>query len=160
MTTFLARTCWVCVFVLAGQGAHAACSVTDTQLRGDWGQARFSVELADDPAERSRGLMNRESLSASAGMLFVYPEPQHARFWMKNTLIPLDMIFIDATGVVTSIHENAIPHDLTAIDGGSGVTAVLEINGGMARKLGISVGSQVQHPSFLQENAIWPCEER
>lgn len=145
--------------MLVGQGASAACSVSATQLRGDWGQARFSVELADDPAERSRGLMNRESLSASAGMLFVYEEPQHAQFWMKNTLIPLDMIFIDATGVVTRIHENAIPLDLTAIDGGPDVTAVLEINGGMARTLGISVGSQVQHPSFLQENAIWPCEE-
>ena len=88
-------------------------------LRGDWGVAGFNVEVADDPKERERGLMFVTEMPFSAGMLFVYEEPRRAVFWMKNTLIPLDMIFMDPSGVVTHIHENAIPRDLTGIDGGA-----------------------------------------
>ena len=146
----------VCLVVWAGVGL-AACSDGQVELRGDWGQARFSVELADDTDERARGLMHRETLPASAGMMFIYETPREATFWMKNTLIPLDMIFIGPTGVVTAIHENAIPLDLTGIDGGDGVLAVLEINGGLAHALGITVGSQVRHPGFQPESAVWPC---
>ena len=91
---------------LPGAG-QAGCAENQVELRGDWGMARFGVEVADDPAERAQGLMNRESLATSSGMLFVYEGPQHATFWMKNTLIPLDMIFIDRAGNVTNIHENA-----------------------------------------------------
>ncbi len=75
---------------------------------------------------------------------------------MKNTLIPLDMIFIDPAGTVTHIHENAVPLDLTGIDGGTGVQAVLEINGGLSRALGITVGSEIRHPSFDEAGAVWP----
>lgn len=139
--------------------AHAGCSDAQVELRGDWGQARFSVEVADEPATRAQGLMHRETLPASAGMLFVYEKPQRATFWMKNTLIPLDMIFIDPTGTVTQVHENAVPLDLTGIDGGDGVIAVLEINGGLARALGIDAGSEVRHPSFDDAVAAWPCAD-
>ncbi len=76
-------------------------------------------------------------MAKSAGMLFLYEQPQRAVFWMKNTLIPLDMIFADATGVVRHVHANAIPHDETGIDGGADILAILEINGGLAARLGI-----------------------
>lgn len=126
-------------------------------LRGDWGQARFGVELADTPETRGRGLMFRDSMPKSAGMLFVYPEPQHATFWMRNTLIPLDMIFADERGTVRHVHHEAVPGDETTIDGGEGILAVLEINGGLARAMGINEGSEIRHPAFDPETAAWPC---
>ncbi len=138
--------------------AFAECASDRVDLRGDWGQARFTVELADEPAERSQGLMNRPSMPSGSGMLFIYERPQRAVFWMKNTLIPLDMIFMDATGTVTRIHENAIPLDETGIDGGGAVLAVLEINGGLAGRLGISEGTLLRHPALDQGTAAWPCE--
>ncbi len=147
----LALTLW------AG-GALADCAIDRVDLRGDWGQARFTVELADEPAERSQGLMFRESLPRAQGMLFVYERPQRAVFWMKNTLIPLDMIFLDDSGTVTHIHENAVPLDETGIDGGSGVVAVLEINGGLSRQLGLAVGSELRHPALDQTAAAWACD--
>jgi uncharacterized membrane protein (UPF0127 family) len=143
---------------LAGGAAAAACTDAAVDVRGDWGTARFTVELADDPAERAQGLMNRPSMPRSAGMLFLYEAPQRATFWMKNTLIPLDMIFLDETGTVTRIHENAVPLDETMIDGGEGVLAVLEINGGLASAIGIAEGSQLRHPGLDQSIAAWPCE--
>ncbi len=148
-------------WLLAGLIASAApalaqCSDDVVVLRGAWGQARFNVELADDFDERSRGLMHREAMPTSAGMLFLYDQPHHAVFWMRNTLIPLDMLFIDPQGRVLRIHENAIPLDETQIDGGTGVSAVLEINGGLAARIGIAVGSQVRHPAF-GDAALWPC---
>jgi uncharacterized membrane protein (UPF0127 family) len=102
--------------------------------------------------------MNRPSMPASAGMLFLYDAPQRATFWMKNTLIPLDMIFLDETGTVTRVHANAVPLDETTIDGGPGVVAVLEINGGLAAAIGITEGSQLRHPGLDQAQAAWPCE--
>jgi uncharacterized membrane protein (UPF0127 family) len=144
--------------LLAASAASAACTDTAVDLRGDFGSARFNVEVADDPAERAQGLMNRPSMPASAGMLFLYDAPQRATFWMKNTLIPLDMIFLDQTGTVTRVHENAVPLDETTIDGGPGVVAVLEVNGGLASAIGISEGSQLRHPGLDQSLAAWPCE--
>lgn len=145
------------VFIALAGPALADCDIGRVDLRGDWGAARFSVEVADDPQERSLGLMNRERMATGAGMLFVYEEPQRAVFWMKNTLIPLDMIFMDENGVVTRVHENAIPGDLTGIDGGDDVQFVLEINGGLARRLGIVEGSELRHPA-IGETAAWPCD--
>ena len=138
--------------------AAATCRDTIVDLRGDWGSARFTVELADDPAERSLGLMNRPEMARSRGMLFVYERPQRASFWMRNTLIPLDMIFMDSTGTVTRIHENAIPLDETAIPGGDGVLMVLEINGGLSSVYGINVGTTLRHPAVPQDGAAWPCD--
>jgi uncharacterized membrane protein (UPF0127 family) len=146
------------VFAIAAGGVSAACSESAVDLRGDWGSARFTVEVADDAAERAQGLMNRPSMPRSAGMLFLYEAPQRATFWMRNTLIPLDMIFMDPTGTVTRIHENAVPLDETTIDGGPGVQAVLEINGGLARAIGIDVGSELRHPGLDQSVAAWPCD--
>jgi hypothetical protein len=127
-------------------------------FRLDAGQARFSVEIADEPAEMQLGLMHRESMPASVGMLFVYPSPRPAVFWMKDTLLPLDMIFIDQTGTVTRVHENAVPRDETPIPGGDSVLMVLEINGGLARRIGIVPGAMLAHPRLPQDRAAFPCQ--
>jgi len=137
--------------------AQAACREDTVFLRGDWGQARFSVELANTPQTRSRGLMFRESMPRSSGMLFIYDSPQRATFWMRNTLISLDMIFTDETGTVRHVHHGAIPGDETTIDGGMDVLTVLEINGGLARAMGIVAGSEMRHPAFEADKAAWPC---
>lgn len=137
--------------------AEAACATGRVDLRWPGGSESFAVELADDAAERAQGLMFRESLDPAAGMLFVYETPRRAQFWMKNTLVPLDMIFADVTGTVTRVHSNAVPGDLTAIDGGFGVAFVLEINAGLAERLGIVPGAQIRHPS-VGPAAAWPCE--
>lgn len=161
-----ARALWVVLWLALAGGVlpaapvradAASCAPDVVHLRGDWGQARFTVELAQTPAERSRGLMFVESMPRGQGMLFVYPRPGPVAFWMKNTLIPLDMIFLDATGTVRRVHHNAVPGDLTGIPGGDDILAVLEINGGLARAIGIVSGSTMRHPAFDAENAAWPC---
>ncbi|MFK7875216.1 MAG: DUF192 domain-containing protein [Paracoccaceae bacterium] len=143
------------VILFSATQAFATCREDQVHVRGDWGQARFSVEVADDEAERAQGLMHRESLASSAGMLFLYDRPQNLSFWMRNTLIELDLIFIDSHGVITHVHDRAQPLDETPIPGGLG-RAVLEINGGLARRMGISVGSQIKHPAF-GAGAAWAC---
>jgi uncharacterized membrane protein (UPF0127 family) len=139
--------------------AIAQCAPDRVDLRGPWGQARFSVEVVDTPESRAQGLMFRESLPRSAGMLFIYEAPTRASFWMRNTLIPLDMLFVDPAGVVTHIHHEARPLDETPIPGGDNVLMVLEVNGGMARAMGIEPGSALRHPRLDQASASWPCDE-
>ncbi|WP_343229854.1 DUF192 domain-containing protein [Yoonia maritima] len=117
------------------------------------------MDVADDPAERAKGLMFVEDLPTLSGMLFVYEQPQSVSFWMQNTLIPLDMLFASPSGEILAIHENAIPLDTTPIPGGDGIQFVLEINGGLSSRLGIEVGSILQHPSFGLQ-AILPCGEK
>ena len=146
------------LMVLAGP-AMAQCSADVVELQGTGGKVRFTVEVADDDAERATGLMNRARMAMGAGMLFVYPGPKHAGFWMENTLIPLDMIFADATGTVTRVHENAVPLDRTSIDGGTGVQFVLEINGGLAGRMGIAPGTVLRHPAVDAATAAWSCSD-
>lgn len=138
--------------------AEMACAPDRLDLRWSGGGESFAVEIADDDAERAQGLMFRESMAADAGMLFIYDSPRRARFWMKNTLIPLDMVFADATGTVTRVHSGAIPGDLTPIDGGEGVVYVLEINAGLAESLGIVPGTQFRHPAIPAGTTAWPCD--
>jgi uncharacterized membrane protein (UPF0127 family) len=145
------------LLALSAAPATAACSDTAVELRSGGAVARFTVELADTDSERAQGLMDRPQMSASSGMLFVYETPRNASFWMKNTLISLDMIFMDRTGTVTRVHERAQPLDTTPIDGGPDVAFVLEINGGLASRLGIGPGSQMRHPAVDTEAAVWPC---
>jgi uncharacterized membrane protein (UPF0127 family) len=109
---------------------------------------KFNVELARNDAERERGLMFREKLGPYEGMLFDFMREQPVSFWMKNTLIPLDMLFIGGDGTIRSIHANAVPRSTDSIPAGHPVRAVLEINGGSARLLGIKVGDKVKHPIF------------
>jgi uncharacterized membrane protein (UPF0127 family) len=104
---------------------------------------RFTVEIADTDAARELGLMNRKALSPDRGMLFDFKSPQPVAFWMKNTLIPLDMIFIDKDGQIISIAANATPLSEKPIPSGGDVLGVLEIGGGRAGKDGVRVGDRV-----------------
>lgn len=112
------------------------------------GPQRFTVELADNDQSRARGMMFRQSMAPDAGMLFDFKQEQMASFWMRNTLIPLDMIFIKADGTILNIHQRAIPRDETGINSTGPVRAVLEVNGGTASRLGIKPGDRVQHAIF------------
>ncbi len=145
------------LIVISATAGMAQCRAEVVEIRGSGGVARFTVEVADDRAEQTQGLMNRERMASAAGMLFIYKAPQRATFWMKNTLIPLDLIFVDARGVVTAVHRNARPLDQSLIDGGTGVSMVLEINGGLSAPLGIGPGSVMRHPAIEQTGAAWPC---
>lgn len=143
----------VAVFLLATL-ALAACSNADSRLvlhttKGDFA---FTVEIADDGAERAQGLMFRDHLAADAGMLFDYHEEQLTSFWMQNTLIPLDMIFIGADGIVKHIHVNARPLDTTSIPSRFPVRFVLEIPGGRSTEIGLAVGDRVEHPRVGSAN--------
>jgi uncharacterized protein len=109
---------------------------------------KFEVELATNDAERSRGLMYRKQLGAYEGMLFDFYQEMPVSFWMKNTLIPLDMVFIAADGTVKHVHANAVPLSTEAVPSRFPVRAVLEINGGSAALLGIKPGDKVKHPIF------------
>ncbi|CAN5208539.1 DUF192 domain-containing protein [soil metagenome] len=111
-------------------------------------ETRFEVDLATNDAERSRGLMFRKELGAFEGMLFDFHQEMQVSFWMKNTLIPLDMVFIAADGTVKHVHANAVPHSTVSIPSLYPVRSVLEINGGSAALLGIKPGDTVKHPIF------------
>lgn len=108
----------------------------------------FYVETAVTGPQKQKGLMFREHMDDDHGMLFVFPVAGELSFWMRNTLIPLDIIFIKANGEINHVHENAQPHDETFILSKGVVSAALEINGGMAKTLGISKGDKVYHENF------------
>jgi hypothetical protein len=108
----------------------------------------FSVEIARTTEERARGLMFRDRLAPDGGMLFVYRADQPVSMWMKNTLIPLDMLFIARDGTIRSIAERTVPLSETIIPSPGAVGAVLEINGGTAERLGIRPGDRVLSPAL------------
>lgn len=107
------------------------------------GVHRFTVEIAVSPEEQATGLMFRTDLGPDAGMIFPYDPPMEVGFWMKNTLIPLDMIFIRADGSIARIAANTRPQSLEPVRSGEPVAAVLEIGGGRSAELGIRAGDQV-----------------
>jgi hypothetical protein len=112
------------------------------------GEQHFTVEMALTPAQQQQGLMYRRSMAPDAGMLFVFPEVQPTAFWMKNTLIPLDMLFIAANGRIADIRERAVPLSEATIPAKVPVKAVLELNGGTVARLGIKLGDVVRHAAF------------
>ena len=112
------------------------------------GKHRFKIEVAETPAQMEQGLMFRTALAPDAGMLFVYQTPTVATMWMRNTLIPLDMLFVDTQGRIVNIHQRAVPQSLDVISAAAPVRAVIELNGGTAARLGIEPGDQVLHPIF------------
>lgn len=128
------------------------------------GVVTFDVEIADTADERARGLMFRRDLASNHGMLFVYEEPQAVSFWMRNTYIPLDMIFVNARGVIRHIGANARPLDETPIPGAApGDPAperlmVLEIGGGEAARRNLAPGQPLASPFLDQDNSVWPCK--
>jgi uncharacterized protein len=144
------------VFAVAPPAAAQDCAPDVADLRDADSTLRFQVEVVDTAETRARGLMFRESLPKFSGMLFVYETPQPVAFWMKNTLIPLDMLFFDIEGRLTRIQREAQPHDETPLPGGDNVRFVLEINGGLAETLGIDLGAELRHPAI--EGAAWSCD--
>ena len=112
------------------------------------GRHDFSVEVATTPGQMEQGLMFRRSLAPEAGMIFDFKTPSMATMWMKNTLIPLDMLFVDAQGRIVNIHERAVPQSLDTISAAAPVRGVVELNGGTAARLGIRPGDRVLFPIF------------
>lgn len=108
----------------------------------------FQVELARTPIEWKHGLMYRQEMAEDHGMLFVFPTESFKSFWMKNTFIPLDMLFVRRNGEIANIAKNAKPHDLTSHPSEGLVLGVLELNGGISDKLGIKAGDIVYHSAF------------
>ncbi|MDQ3143562.1 MAG: DUF192 domain-containing protein [Pseudomonadota bacterium] len=117
-----------------------------TITTGNGKMHRFTVEVARTPEQQAQGLMNRQSLAPDRGMIFPYDEPVMTSFWMKNTLIPLDMIFIRADGTIARIEANTVPLSLESAASGEPVGAVLELAGGRSAELGIGPGARVEWP--------------
>lgn len=113
------------------------------------GNHTFQVEIAETSDQRAQGLMFRRQMAAEAGMLFLFEGSlQERAMWMKNTLIPLDMLFIDEAGKIVRIEQRTVPHSLRAIRSGQPVAAVLELNAGTTSRLAINPGDRVIHPAF------------
>jgi hypothetical protein len=112
------------------------------------GPVRFAVELALTPAQQEQGLMYRPRLAPDAGMLFDFRDIAPRAFWMKNTLIPLDMLFIADDGRIVDIHERAVPMSEAIVPSRVPARAVLELNGGTVDRLGIRVGDRVHCPEL------------
>ena len=116
------------------------------------GKFPFTIELAMTEAQMEQGLMYRRELAPDAGMLFDYRSPETITMWMKNTFIPLDMVFIGVDGKVVDFRERAVPFSLETIASKVPARAVLEVNSGTVQRLGLQVGDVVHHPFF--NNAI------
>ena len=114
----------------------------------DGAQHVFMVEMAMTPMQQITGLMFRTSVPADGGMLFDWGSPRESQMWMKNTLVPLDMVFIAADGTIDSIAENTVPRSLRVIASHGPVLATLELAGGTTARLGITVGNKVLAPMF------------
>jgi uncharacterized membrane protein (UPF0127 family) len=122
--------------------------LTTVVIDSDHGPVTFKVEIASDSASQERGLMYRTKMAADAGMLFDFHRSQYENFWMKNTVLPLDIIFIRQNGTISSIAAKAIPYSETTIPSAEAVRAVLEINGGRAAALGIEPDQRVHNAIF------------
>ena len=129
-------------------GGVAAAELQPLEIASKGGVHVFAVEMASTSAEQAKGLMFRRELPEGQGMLFDFHHEQPTSFWMKNTYIPLDMIFIRGDGRILRIAENTVPLSEALVPSGGPVRAVLEVNAGMARKLGIAPGDRVAHPIF------------
>ena len=144
---------WIVMVAVVAAGIHAAAAQVafeESPLTIDAAHDRyeFQVELAVSPEQRRQGLMFRESLEEDRGMLFDFGSPQRATMWMRNTYVPLDMLFIDADGRITQIAANTQPLSDAVVASREPVRAVLELRGGVSAKLGIEPGDRVIHPLF------------
>ena len=133
------------VLAIAALALPASAWAEELVLHSSTGEYRFNVDVVDTPESRAQGLMFVTELADDAGMLFDFKEERPVSFWMRNTFIPLDMIFIDAAGVVKTVHVNARPHDPTSIPSGVPVRYVLEIAGGRSQEIGLEPGDTVEH---------------
>ena len=150
-TAILAKLCAaLCLLLLfAASGAPArAGGLEPLRIVTATGAHDFQVEIAADDRSREIGLMNRRYMAPDHGMLFEFDDDGPQVFWMKNTYIPLDMIFISRSGVVTNIVAKAEPLSETTIPSGGPCAAVLELNGGAAAKIGLKPGDRIEHRFF------------
>lgn len=138
----------LCALLLAGLATASAQELQPLVVVTDEGRHAFQVELAATPEERSRGLMFRRSMPAEQGMLFDFGRVQPVSMWMRNTYIPLDMLFISETGEIVRIAADTEPLSERTISSGQPVLSVLELNAGTARRLGIEAGDRVEHALF------------
>ncbi len=142
------RAALVAVALLVDAGAAQAGAPTPLVIETGTGSHAFEVELAATEKQRRLGLMFRRKLAPNAGMLFDYVRSRPVAMWMKNTYIPLDMLFITADGRVVNIAKRTVPHSLKSISSAGRVRAVLEVNAGTADRLGIVAGALVRHRIF------------
>jgi uncharacterized protein len=136
------------VFVWTGTAPVSSADLNSLEIVSKTGVHVFSVEIANTDEQRTRGLMFRKELPEGTGMLFDFKVEQDVGFWMQNTYIPLDMIFIRRDGRILRIAENTEPLSEKIVPSGGRILAVLEVIGGTARKLGIAPGDVVAHPIF------------
>jgi uncharacterized protein len=139
-------------FLLAGVAviAVSACQAQPqvTIVTRDGREIAFAVEVADTPARREMGLQYRRDLAQDRGMIFLFPEEEQLSFWMKNTSVSLDMIFISADRKIVGVVENATPFSLDSRSVSGRSQYVLEINGGLARRYGVAAGDRVRFQGF------------
>ena len=147
MLSILAVVAWAMVVALE---SSLGVELQPLEIVSKTGVHTFAVELAVTPEEQARGLMFRRELPEGQGMLFDFQREQPATFWMKNTYVSLDMIFIRADGRILRIAENTVPLSEALVPSGGPVRAVLEVVAGTARKLGIAPGDRVAHPIFSE----------
>jgi uncharacterized membrane protein (UPF0127 family) len=130
----------------AAAKAESGLALIPLEVRSAGQSHHFKVEVAKTEEEQAQGLMYRQSLAPDRGMLFPFSPPRPASFWMKNTFIPLDIIFVRADGTIARIADNTVPQSLDPVAVGEPVLAVLELAGGRAAELGISDGDKVSWP--------------
>lgn len=136
----------IIALTLPAQAVEAA--LEPLEIVTSTGAHQFQVEVARTTRERERGLMDRRSMPRNQGMLFDFHIEQTVTMWMKNTYLPLDMIFVARNGRVTALQQNAVPMSETIIPSGPPAYAVIELNGGVAQEIGLEVGNLVRHPTF------------
>jgi uncharacterized membrane protein (UPF0127 family) len=147
LRSFLTLAALIGLLVSAGGRASAA-ELQPLEIATKSGVKMFAVEMATTDAEREKGLMYRKELADGRGMLFDFTPEQEVSMWMKNTFIPLDMIFIRADGRILRIAENTEPQSTRIIPSGGLAKGVLEVIAGTAKKYGIAPGDTVVHPLF------------
>jgi uncharacterized membrane protein (UPF0127 family) len=158
---------WLLLLAAAVAGAAAVLivlSLSDHRLAVEpltihtaTGSHAFTVEIADRGRARSHGLMGRKELGAESGMLFLYAKPQEIRMWMKDTPLPLDMVFIEKDGAVHKIEKNAVPFSETTIYSDGTVLACLELPGGTADRIGLAVGDRIEYRAFARPQGAMPA---
>lgn len=136
------------LYVVVSSAAVVAADQSTLEIVTKNGVHVFSVEVAANDADRQKGLMFRKELPEGKGMLFDFKQDQDISMWMRNTYIPLDMLFINSDGRIRRIAENTVPFSERTIPSGGPVRGVLEVIAGTAKKLGIAPGDRVAHPIF------------
>ena len=151
LSSLISLACVAFVLLLTGckdTGAQSLPAQPLTIITQEGTAHEFNAEMALTAEQQRIGLMHRKHMKDSRAMLFVFEGSAERNFWMDNTLIPLDLLFITQNGIVHHIHENAKPLDRTRIPSNGPSKAVLEINGGLSKTLGITEGSQIKHEIF------------